>query len=85
LPAAAVLGLNVPIRAILEDEDGPVFGPEDIASLTAVFDATLNKLRLTDRKDPMSMTVAKLIIQLAKNGERDPERLRDGVLEILSK
>jgi hypothetical protein len=31
------------------------------------------------------MTVAKLIIQLAKDGERDPENLCDGVLKILGK
>jgi hypothetical protein len=37
----------------------------------------LSKLGLVDRTDPMTMTVAKLIIQLAKNGERDPQKLCD--------
>jgi hypothetical protein len=31
------------------------------------------------------MTVAKLIIQLAKDGERDPDKLCDGVLNIIRK
>jgi hypothetical protein len=62
----------VPIQSILEGDRW--FGPEDIASLVAAFEAALSKLRL-DRKDPMTMRVAKLIIQLAKDGERDPQRL----------
>jgi hypothetical protein len=75
----------VPIRAILESEYGAVLGPEDVASLTAAFDAALSKLRLIDRKDPITMTVAKLIIQLAKDGERDPGKLCDGALNIMRK
>jgi hypothetical protein len=31
------------------------------------------------------MTVAKLIIQLAKDGERDPGKLCDGALNIIRK
>jgi hypothetical protein len=79
----AVEGLTVPIREILKAEYGPVFEPEDVASLTAAFDAALSKLRLVDRKDPITMTVAKLIIQLAKDGERDPKKLCDEALRIL--
>ena len=61
------------------------FGPEDIANLTAAFEAARARLGLTDRKDPLTTAVAKAIIQLAKDGERDPERLRDGALRILGK
>jgi hypothetical protein len=75
----------VPLRAILENEYGAVFGPEDILSLTAAYEAALSKLRLIDRKDPMTMTVAKLVIQLAKDGERDPDKLCEGVLNIVRK
>lgn len=73
----------MPIGAILENDRS--FGPEDIANLAAAFEATLSKLGLVDRRDPMAMTVAKLIIQLAKDGERDPERLCAGALKILGK
>ena len=79
------MGLDVPIRAILETEYGPVFGPEDAAQLTAAFEVALSKLGLVDRTDPMTMTVAKLIIQLAKNGERDPQKLCDDALKSLGK
>ena len=46
----AVEGLTVPIRDILKVEYGPVFEPEEVASLTAAFDAALSKLGLVDRK-----------------------------------
>jgi hypothetical protein len=75
----------VPIRAILEEEYGPSFDPEDVAKLAAAFEAVLSKLRLVNRKDPMTLTVAKLIIELAKNGERDPSKLCDQALKILGK
>jgi len=56
----AVEGLTVPIRDILKVEYGPVFEPEEVASLTAAFDAALSKLGLVDREEPMTTTVAKL-------------------------
>jgi len=77
----AIAGLDVPIGTILKNDHS--FGPEDIASLTAAFEAALARLALTDRKDPRSTALAKAIIQLAKEGERDPERLRDGALRSL--
>jgi hypothetical protein len=43
--------------------------------LSAAFEAALSKLGLVDRTDPARMAVAKLIIEFAKEGERDPERL----------
>jgi hypothetical protein len=82
---ARIRGLDVPIRTILETEYGPVFEPQDIAKLTAAFDAALSKLGLVDSKDPITTTVAKLIIQLAKDGERDPNKLCDETLRILGK
>jgi len=73
----------VPIGTILKKDHS--FGPEDIANLTAAFEAALARLALTDRKDPLTTAVAKAVIQLAKDGERDPERLRDGALRTLGK
>ena len=43
----------VPIRAILEAEHRPLFGPAEIAALTALFDAALRKLELVDRHAPV--------------------------------
>jgi hypothetical protein len=73
----------VPIRTFLEHDHA--FGPEDIANLSAAFEAALNKLGLIDRTDPATMAVAKLIIEFAKEGKRDPERLYALALKQLSK
>jgi hypothetical protein len=60
---------TVPIRPFLEHHS---FGPEDIARMSAALEAALSKLGLVDRSDPTTMAVAKLIIELAKQDEREP-------------
>jgi hypothetical protein len=74
---------TVPIRPFLEHDHS--FGPEDIARMSAALEAALSKLGLVDRSDPTTMAVAKLIIELAKQDERDPERLYASALQQLSK
>jgi hypothetical protein len=66
-------------------ENNHWFGPEDIAGLTTAFEAALAKLELVDRSDPTTLSLAKLIIELAKAGELEPERLCDSALKRLSK
>ena len=44
--------------------------------MTVAFETALNKPQLVDCKDPLT-TVAKLIIQLVENEERDPQKLCD--------
>jgi len=66
-------------------ENSHWFGPEDVAALTTAFEAAVGKLGLVDRSDPTTVTLAKLIIELAKAGEREPERLCDSALKRLSK
>ena len=61
------------------------FGPEEIAGLTTAFEAPLAKLGLVDRSDPTTLTLAKLIIELAKARECEPERLCASALKRLSK
>ena len=68
----------MPIRPLLRDEH---FTPEDIAVLTAAFEDALRDLRLVNRQDPAVTLVAKRIIELARQGEHDPEVLRDAVLK----
>ena len=58
----------MPIGTILKNDHS--FGPEDIAKLTAAFEAALAGLGLTDRKDPLATAAAKAIIQLAEDPER---------------
>jgi hypothetical protein len=73
----------VPLRLILQNDHS--FAPEDIANLGAAFEAALSKLGLVNRTDPMTAAVAKLVIQLAKEGERDPGRLCEGAVTALGK
>jgi hypothetical protein len=79
--------LDVPIQAILESESAAVFEPDDIAALTAVFQAALSKLGLglVEHTDPLRTAVAKAIVELAKDGERDPEKLCAAALRILGR
>jgi hypothetical protein len=62
----------VPIRAILENDYPSAFGPDDIANLATAFEVAPSKLRLVDRKDPITMTVAKLIIELRRTASAIP-------------
>jgi hypothetical protein len=73
----------VPIRLFLDHDHS--FGPDDIAKMSAAFEAALAKLGLVDRSDPATHEVAKLIIEFAKQGECDPERLCTLALQQLSK
>ena len=70
---------------LLALENNHWFGPEEIAGLTTAFEAALAKLGLVDRSDPTTLTLAKLIIELAKAGECEPERLCASALKRLSK
>jgi hypothetical protein len=79
----AGLGLDVPIREILAKEYGASFSPEEVATLTAAFEAALGNLGLVDRKDPATALVAQLVIRLANEGERDPKRLAEKVIGIV--
>jgi hypothetical protein len=76
---AGLAELAVPIRLLLEHDHA--FTPEDVKILVAAFEDTLRAL--ADREDQLTMTVVKLIIQFAKEDERDPVRLRDMVLKTL--
>jgi len=45
----------------------------------------LSKLELPDRQDPLAVVLAKFDIELAKQGERDPEKLCNAALKMLEK
>jgi hypothetical protein len=56
-----------------------------LEKLTAAFELALSKLRLSDHRDPLAVVLAKFIIELAKEGERDPDALCEGALRLLRK
>jgi hypothetical protein len=61
-----------------------VFEPEAIAVMTTAFEETLHTLGLVDHTGLATEIVAKKIIELAQQGERDPIRLRDRAVQSLS-
>ena len=65
---------------LVKEEDSGVFGPEDIAVMATAFDRLLADLKLFDRNDPAVTMLAKLVIELVRNGECNPERIRQEVL-----
>jgi hypothetical protein len=71
----------VPIRPLLEAEG---FAPDDIPIIAQAFDQVLRLKGLVDRKDPAVLMIARLTIQIAKTGERDPARISQAVLDKLS-
>jgi hypothetical protein len=58
-----------------------VFEPDDVRLLAAVYEDVLNIVGLVDRKDPLAELIARRVIQLAQAGDRDPQSLKDLVLE----
>jgi hypothetical protein len=60
---------------------GSAFGPDEIQLLSSAFEAALRELNLVDRSDPATELVAKRVIELVQQGERDPLRLREGAVK----
>jgi hypothetical protein len=51
------------------------FDPDEVAILVKAYEDALHKLRLANRDDAATRTIAGRIVELAKLGERDAERL----------
>jgi hypothetical protein len=62
----------MPIHRLL---DAQSFGPDDIRALSVAFEDTLKELGLIDRADPLVQIVAERIVELGRQGVRDPVRL----------
>src|SRR3954470_17574558 len=59
------------------------FGTEETAAIAGAYEAALLELDLT-RTSPGAETLAKSIIGIATQGERDPNRLRERAIETIS-
>jgi hypothetical protein len=68
----------MPINHLVKEHHS--FDPDEIKVLATAFDAALLELGL-GRTDPAALLVAKRIMALAQGGERDPIRLREGVIK----
>jgi hypothetical protein len=76
----------VPDRILLrlvgegQEDEGGVFDPDEIAVMATAFDQLLLDLRLAQRDDPLVTMIAKRVIELVRNGVRDPEQVRREVV-----
>jgi hypothetical protein len=71
----------MPIRSYL---DGHSFDGETVRLMGIAFEMALGSLRATPaHADPVRQAVARRIIELAKAGERDPERLCERAMKDL--
>ena len=62
---------------------GAVFEPKAIEAMTAAFEAVCKSLQLLSRDDPVTQIVARTIIDIARTGEHDPQRMHDlALLEL---
>jgi hypothetical protein len=71
----------VPIYRLLQNSG---FQPEHIEAMGAAFEEALRKLELLDRTDPKAELLARKIIELGQQGERDPARLRELAVEAFT-
>jgi hypothetical protein len=64
----------MPIYELLKSQG--TFTPEEVVTLGNVFEEVLQTLGLVDRKDLATEMVAKKVVELAKAGVLDPDRLK---------
>ena len=72
----------MPITPFLK---GRAFDPEMTRAMGVAFDDARKELGLADRIDGATETVARRVIELAQTGERDPDKIRAGVLATFNK
>jgi hypothetical protein len=51
------------------------FGPEETKRMSEAYERALVMLELKDRDDPLTETIAKLIVEAAQKGVNDPESI----------
>jgi len=75
------LECSLPLTPFLKGAD---FDPQAIEAMSAAFEAVCASLQLLKRTDPVTEIVARMVVEVAGTGERDPERIRDLVLLSLN-
>ena len=71
----------MPIRIFIQDQGG--FTHEEAGFLMLSFEYALRKLGSVNRTDTVAIVIAKQIIAIARNGERDPLKLSAKALAAL--
>ena len=71
-------GRAIPSGCIIRNDHA--FSPEEADILIGALPGIAQGAELTDREDPLTLLVAKKILELAKEGERDRVRLREAAV-----
>jgi hypothetical protein len=72
------MGEAMPIRTLLNNDQS--FSPDEAEVLVEAFEQSLKALKLVDREDPITLLVAEKVLEAAREGERDAQRIRTCVL-----
>jgi hypothetical protein len=72
---------KLPIRVFIQEQGG--FTHEEAGFLILAFEYTLRKLGWVKRTDTLAIDIARQIIAIARNGERDPLTLSAKALAAL--
>jgi hypothetical protein len=72
----------LPIFKIFKEQGS--FDPEEVAALCNVLDDVMQALGLVELEDPITETVAKKIVEIAKAGVSDPARLKALTLQAFA-
>jgi hypothetical protein len=70
----------MPLYRLLQDA---AFDPEHTEAMGIAFEDACRELGLAQREDPLRDLVARQVIEFAKRGERDPEKLKAAVLAAI--
>jgi hypothetical protein len=76
------------IHALLKQESAvatTAFRPDDVKALVAAFEDACNRLKVDDPQSAMAFLIARSIIQIGKEGERNPKRLSERVIALYRK
>jgi hypothetical protein len=57
--------------------------PATVTAIMAAFDEACKALGLANRDDPLTDLLARKVVEMARQGERDPTRLRNLTLQSL--
>ena len=59
------------------------FGPDEIKRMGDAYERALVALELKNRDDPLTETIARLIVEVAQTGEKDPGTICEHALRRL--
>ncbi len=80
----SVCGIDWPLKPSTRFLEDAAFGPDEIAIMVAAYEVGLTQINASGHNDPTAETLAQTIVMLAKQGERDPVRLEQRAIEIMS-